>query len=78
MKKDEKTQLNTRVWVEYADTLRQIDEKLKFPQRQVVEDALALLFGEKDEVAEARCKRIRTALKKGEIKSPFEYGAVAA
>ena len=69
--KKEKTQLNTRVWVEYADVLNHINKTLKFPQRQSVEDALALYFGEKDPIAEARCHRIRSAIKKGEIPRPF-------
>lgn len=74
MKNDvsKKVQVPYRLPETWVMTLRELPNVVGFSQQQIIEDALAALFGERDPMLEGRVNMVRQAIKKKKVCSPFD------
>lgn len=73
MKNDEskKVQVPYRLPENWVNTLRELPGVVGFSQQQIIEDAMASLFGERDAMMEGRVNMVRQAIKKKKVRNPF-------
>jgi hypothetical protein len=60
-----------RVPENWVETMRELPDVVGFSQQQLINDALAILFGKKDDMVAQRHQMVMEAIKKGKVNRPF-------